>query len=175
MKLVVLLPLTLPYISTGLIRFGQAILGFLSPSVQVVFVMMVFPLVMNVIQFCIVDQVIKSRNDEEEYRPLPTEAVPKTSTPVMPRSPLLEAADSRDYGSTSPRPSIRTSLSNSRDDWRSDAPSPDSIARLDESRFGHVSRLSSDMGTEARRSLSPRDNTASFASALEVMGMEQRR
>ena len=65
MKLLVLLPLTLPVISTVLIRFGHALLDWLSPSIQVIFVMALFPLVMTVIQFCIVDQVIKGRRGEE--------------------------------------------------------------------------------------------------------------
>ena len=68
MKLLVVLPLTLPRISKALISFGHAILESLSPSLQVIFVMALFPLVMNIIQFCIVDQVIKaSTGDEREY------------------------------------------------------------------------------------------------------------
>lgn len=92
MKLVVLLPLTLPRISALLIRFGQEILSFLSVDVQIIFVLAIFPLIMNVFQFCVVDQVIKagkhaeaktehhdSDYDAEEdvesdggYRPVPT-------------------------------------------------------------------------------------------------------
>lgn len=63
MKLVVLLPLTLPGISTILLRVGHAAIDYLSPSVQVVFVMMIFPLIMNVVQFCLIDQVIKGPKD----------------------------------------------------------------------------------------------------------------
>jgi hypothetical protein len=63
MKLVVLLPLTLPGISTILLRIGHAAIEYLSPSVQVVFVMMIFPLIMNVVQFCLIDQVIKGNKD----------------------------------------------------------------------------------------------------------------
>lgn len=65
MKLLVLLPLTLPGISGLLIGFGHNLLEYLSPSVQVVFVMALFPLVMNIIQFCLVDQVIKGGKEEE--------------------------------------------------------------------------------------------------------------
>lgn len=84
MKLVVLLPLTLPGISGELIRAGQSILGALPADVQVVFVLSVFPLIMNVLQFCLIDQLIKAGKhaeghpDEmdmgESYRPLPTSA-----------------------------------------------------------------------------------------------------
>ena len=81
MKLLVLLPLTLPYISDGLIHMGHVLLGWLSPSVQIIFVMALFPLVMNIVQFCIVDQVIKAgqsnkdlnMDDEESgYHAVPT-------------------------------------------------------------------------------------------------------
>ena len=60
MKLIVLLPLTLPRISALLVGFGHALLDYLSPSVQVIFVLALFPLIMNVVQFCLVDQVIKA-------------------------------------------------------------------------------------------------------------------
>lgn len=63
MKILVLLPLTLPGISTLLLRFGHAAIEYLSPSVQVVFVMAIFPLIMNVVQFCLIDQVIKAGKD----------------------------------------------------------------------------------------------------------------
>ena len=65
MKLVVLLPLTLPGISGSLISFGHSLLEYLSPSIQVIFVMAVFPLIMNVIQFCLVDQVIKANTGKD--------------------------------------------------------------------------------------------------------------
>lgn len=80
MKLVVLLPLTLPGISDTLIRFGQTLLGALPTDVQVVFVLSVFPLIMNVLQFCLIDQLIKDGKHVdhaeemdmgESYRPLP--------------------------------------------------------------------------------------------------------
>lgn len=84
MKLVVLLPLTLPGISGELIRAGQSILGALPADVQVVFVLSIFPLIMNVLQFCLIDQLIKAGKHEasddmemdmgEPYRPLPTSA-----------------------------------------------------------------------------------------------------
>lgn len=60
MKLLILLPLLLPVISPALSTFAQTLLEWLSPRVQVIFVMAVFPLTMTVIQFCIVDQVIKA-------------------------------------------------------------------------------------------------------------------
>lgn len=70
MKLVVLLPLTLPHISDLLLGLGHSMLAYFSPSVQVIFVMAVFPLIMNIVQFCLVDQVIKAGgkidDDEEE-------------------------------------------------------------------------------------------------------------
>lgn len=66
MKLLVLLPLTLPHISVLLLGFGHGLLDYLSPPAQVIFVMAIFPLVMNVIQFCLVDQVIKAGNQVEK-------------------------------------------------------------------------------------------------------------
>lgn len=247
MKLMVLLPLTLPHISSGLIRFGQSLLAYLSPSVQVVFVMALFPLVMNVIQFCVVDQVIKAGKDiaedkdEEEggdgYRRLPLGDDQGPSSPTVarrrvsgikirsslpaspvPRSPLLEAGDPKIYGTTSPRVeplahgvldgTIWTSLlkdgdesmsdsalsgqnhstTSARAEYRSSAPSPESLRppNTDTSipdidllnvgtdsakrHFGHVSRLSDDLGREARRSLSPRQNTS--MATMQEHGLE---
>lgn len=85
MKLLVVLPLTLPHISTALLRFGHAMLEYLSPQVQIVFVMALFPVIMNIIQICIFDQIIKAGKavgdggeDKEEdddgagYRRIPT-------------------------------------------------------------------------------------------------------
>ncbi|TXT05036.1 hypothetical protein VHUM_03856 [Vanrija humicola] len=89
MKLIVLLPLTLPKISNVLIRFGQSLLSWLSVDSQVIFVLAIFPVIMNVFQFCVMDQLIKAgkgadakhehdsdtyddEDDEEGYRPLPT-------------------------------------------------------------------------------------------------------
>jgi hypothetical protein len=67
MKAMVLMPLLLPHISTALLAFAQGALEYLNPSVQVVFAMAVFPIIMNVIQFCIVDQFIKAgRTDTVE-------------------------------------------------------------------------------------------------------------
>ena len=81
MKLIVLLTLTLPHISTSLLSFSNYLVDHLPSSIQVVFVMMVFPVIMNVFQFCVVDQFIKAGQegkrelDEEElvYRRVPTE------------------------------------------------------------------------------------------------------
>ncbi|EIW73201.1 hypothetical protein TREMEDRAFT_26192, partial [Tremella mesenterica DSM 1558] len=60
MKLLVLLPLTLPGISPLIIRLGHDLLAYLNPDAQVIFVMAIFPLIMNILQFCLVDQVIKA-------------------------------------------------------------------------------------------------------------------
>ncbi|ODO11820.1 hypothetical protein I350_00604 [Cryptococcus amylolentus CBS 6273] len=68
MKLLVLLPLTLPRISDFLLRLGHWLLDYLSPSAQVIFVMAVFPLIMNIVQFCLVDQVIKASPQADEGR-----------------------------------------------------------------------------------------------------------
>ena len=85
MKLLVVLVLTLPYISTALLRMGHYLLDYLNPKIQIVFVMALFPVVMNVIQICIFDQIIKAGKtlggDEEVghgdggdggYRPIPS-------------------------------------------------------------------------------------------------------
>ncbi|WVR05760.1 hypothetical protein IAU60_002785 [Kwoniella sp. DSM 27419] len=66
MKLLVLLPLTLPGISRLLIDSSHAFLDYLSPRAQIIFVMAVFPVIMNIIQFCLVDQVIKAGKDDQE-------------------------------------------------------------------------------------------------------------
>lgn len=139
MKILVILPLTLPGISTLLLRFGHAAIEYLSPSLQVVFVMMIFPCIMNVLQATLVDQVIKAGKveeiEEEGYERVAddVEAYPKTTS--TPNSPLLSAVDT--YGT-------HERLE------RSGAPSPDSNA------FASVSRLSQDLQVEARQSLSPK-------------------
>ncbi|WWD09224.1 hypothetical protein V865_007346 [Kwoniella europaea PYCC6329] len=66
MKLLVLLPLTLPGISKSLIDWSHNLLDHLGAKSQVIFVMAIFPLVMNVLQFCLVDQVIKAGGKEDE-------------------------------------------------------------------------------------------------------------
>lgn len=126
MKLLVLLPLTLPVISVALIRFGHSFLNYLSPKIHVIFVMAAFPLVMNVIQFCLVDQVIKSSREgdkddidvEAGYRRIPAREADvattpraltvgharrrgsalnsRSASPITPNSPLLSPADVRD-------------------------------------------------------------------------------
>ena len=104
MKLLVLLPLTLPGISVSLIRSGHSLLNFLSTPVQVIFVMAIFPFVMNVIQFCLVDQVIKSGkelvkeeddDDVEGYRRVPTR---EADIEAMPWG--LSVGETRTRGST---------------------------------------------------------------------------
>jgi hypothetical protein len=85
MKLLVILPLTLPYISTALLRMGHYLLDYLNPKLQIIFVMAFFPVVMNIIQICIFDQIIKAGKtlggDEADgdtdggdrgYRPIPS-------------------------------------------------------------------------------------------------------
>jgi len=85
MKLLVILPLTLPYISTALLRMGHYLLDYLNPKLQIIFVMAFFPVVMNIIQICIFDQIIKAgktlggdEGDEDAnggdggYRPIPS-------------------------------------------------------------------------------------------------------
>ncbi|WWC86070.1 uncharacterized protein L201_000941 [Kwoniella dendrophila CBS 6074] len=67
MKLLVLLPLTLPGISKALINWSHSLLDHLGSQSQVIFVMAIFPLVMNVLQFCLVDQVIKAGGKDDEY------------------------------------------------------------------------------------------------------------
>ena len=113
MKLLVLLPLTLPRISVSLIQFGHALLQYLSPPAQVIFVMAIFPLVMTVLQFCLVDQVIKAgkeqekEGDEEEggYSRVPTREAEIEATPRG-----LTVKEARRRGSTVksrvPSPSI---------------------------------------------------------------------
>lgn len=143
MKIVVLLPLTLPGISTVLLRFAHATIEYLSPSLQVIFVMMVFPLILNTLQFLLVDQVIKAgkadvvadgyeRVDEEAILPKPT---PQNS---VPSSPLLAAADSVGYG-TQPSPLGFASASRLSEDWQREArnlsPKARTSSRLSEERL----------------------------------------
>ncbi|WVF70770.1 hypothetical protein IAT40_005564 [Kwoniella sp. CBS 6097] len=65
MKLLVVLPLTLPGISKFLIDASHSMLDYLSPQAQIIFVMAIFPVIMNVFQFCLVDQLIKGGKDVE--------------------------------------------------------------------------------------------------------------
>jgi len=95
MKLLVLLPLTLPHISEALSGFAHSLLDYLPASVQVVFAMALFPVVMNVFQFCVVDQFIKAGNDQtkdhddevQEYAPIPMDDRQQRKA-VEPGSPL---------------------------------------------------------------------------------------
>ncbi|OCF38575.1 hypothetical protein I317_07642 [Kwoniella heveanensis CBS 569] len=66
MKLLVILPLTLPGISKFLIDASHSMLDYLSPQAQIIFVMAIFPVIMNVFQFCLVDQLIKGGKDIDE-------------------------------------------------------------------------------------------------------------
>ncbi|WVO17801.1 hypothetical protein L204_105499 [Cryptococcus depauperatus] len=128
MKLLVILPLTLPYISDALLQLGHSLLEYLSPSAQIIFVMAFFPLIMNVVQFCLVDQVIKaSKADEDETRddgqgynrvpdwegdeesqaahgPVLDARQVKVETTLPPSSPLLSSSNHQGYGSTTPSP-----------------------------------------------------------------------
>ncbi|ORY22970.1 Vaculolar membrane protein-domain-containing protein [Naematelia encephala] len=162
MKLLVLLPLILPRISTALLRFSYAVLGFLSPNAQVVVVMAIFPLIMNVIQFCIVDQIVKAEKPtdyarlsegQEDQNPIKG----TSGSPLTPNTPLRIATPDG-YGSTgaSPRggsPARYAVWENLTlpDFARSGAPSPDTIIRDDLS----TSRTTDESQREARRSLSP--------------------
>ena len=98
MKLLVLLPLTLPGISTILLRIGHAAIDYLSPSVQVVFVMAVFPLIMNVVQFCLIDQVIKGGKDGQGQDNQYYSTADEENTPHSPLLPPNRDVDNGRYG-----------------------------------------------------------------------------
>lgn len=66
MKLIVLLPLTLPHISASLIRGSQSLLSWFNPDAQVIFVLAIFPMIMNVLQFVTIDQLIKAGKGPED-------------------------------------------------------------------------------------------------------------
>lgn len=122
MKLLVLLPLTLPRISEALSGFAHSLLDYLPASAQVVFAMALFPVVMNVFQFCVVDQFIKAgqaeakEHDDEaqEYAPIPMEdrQQRKAVEPESPRqrpgyaSPVLR----RNSSVSSQRPGVSSWL-----------------------------------------------------------------
>ncbi|KAK8865810.1 hypothetical protein IAR55_000957 [Kwoniella newhampshirensis] len=139
MKLLVLLPLTLPVISDLLFQFGQSLLGWLSPRIQVIFVMAIFPLIMNVFQFCLVDQVIKGpknpddetgegRGGDREYSRLPTwegdveRGVPDETTTARRRRPSALAKE-RENGSV-PIPSSPLLSPSGYEGYGSTSPSP---------------------------------------------------
>lgn len=50
------------------VNLGNWVLDWMSATSQVIFVMMIFPLVMNVLQFCLVDQILKSGPDADENK-----------------------------------------------------------------------------------------------------------
>lgn len=119
LKAVVLIPLIVPWTSKGLLRFAHGLLDFLPSALQVVFAMAVFPVVMNVFQFCVVDQIIKAGQGQEkadaedvemDYAPVPTteaEALPEESASfTMQRhaSPVMRRTNSG-MGGGSPRSS----------------------------------------------------------------------
>lgn len=127
MKLLVVLPLTLPHISTALLRFGQAMLEYLSPSVQIVFVMAVFPVIMNIFQFCIFDQIIKAGkgdakgeeeddkedgDDGEGYRRVPTRDIESSPRQRQGRrdSSVRSRKDTGGSRSSTPAPVPRSPL-----------------------------------------------------------------
>lgn len=65
------------------VRLGNWVLDWMSATSQVIFVMMIFPLVMNVLQFCLVDQILKDSSTleigkalagDDAYERLPTSA-----------------------------------------------------------------------------------------------------
>ncbi|WOO84637.1 Vacuolar membrane protein [Vanrija pseudolonga] len=129
MKLIVLLPLTLPKISNVLIRWGQNLLSWLSVDSQVIFVLAIFPVIMNVFQFCVMDQLIKAGkgaeakddhdsdnydddDDEEGYRPLPTREtdVEASFAMVSPRHRNTSLRDSDRPGGLRSRSGSRSSI-----------------------------------------------------------------
>jgi hypothetical protein len=50
------------------VHLGNWVLDWMSATSQVIFVMMIFPLVMNVLQFCLVDQILKSGPEADEHK-----------------------------------------------------------------------------------------------------------
>ena len=154
MKLLVILPLTLPYISTALLRMGHYLLDYLNPKLQIIFVMAFFPVVMNIIQICIFDQIIKAGKtlggDEVDddadggdrgYRPIPSGDIEASPGGMRRRNSGLKGGMSRsgsmDGGSRSasrnrsvlstPIPSsplLAPSTSGSRNDYGSTPSSP---------------------------------------------------
>lgn len=129
MKLIVLLPLTLPKISNVLIRWGQNLLSWLSVDSQVIFVLAIFPVIMNVFQFCVMDQLIKAGkgaeakndhdsdtyeddDDEEGYRPLPTRETDVEASFAMhsPRHRNTSLRDSDRPGGLRSRSGSRSSI-----------------------------------------------------------------
>jgi hypothetical protein len=108
MKLLVILPLTLPHISTALLRMGHYLLDYLNPKLQIIFVMAIFPVVMNIIQICIFDQIIKAGKtlggDEGDgeadggdrgYRPIPSGDVEASPGGMRRRNSGLKGGMSR--------------------------------------------------------------------------------
>ena len=153
MKFLVVLPLTLPHISTGLLRFGHATLEYLSPRIQIVFVMAIFPVIMNIIQFCIFDQIIKAgkgdtkdgdtddedKGDEDDegggYRRVPTQDIESTprvqrQRPSGARRRGSSAHTSRASTPVPKSPLLEPSSLGSRNDYGSTSPSPNLTPRL---------------------------------------------
>ncbi|GFZ44722.1 hypothetical protein JCM24511_02447 [Saitozyma sp. JCM 24511] len=190
MKLLVLLPLTLPGISELLLRFGHALLQYLSPSVQVVFVMALFPLVMNVIQFCLVDQVIKggkgdeAKDEEEEedggYERVPTreadvEAGPAPRRRSSTKDGLVRRASSSQPGSVLTSPYLAPVDSAKRYGSISPSPSPRTSPRpsAEGSRSATWSGVLRETGdtldTRDRRSMAPSPESTEPVSPASAM------
>lgn len=115
MKLLVLLPLTLPHISTFFLSLGQSLLEYLSPDAQVIFTMSIFPLLMNMIQFCLIDQIVKASkdkddrdDDDEGYHRVPTR-----EADIEARTGGLTVGETRRRGSVIRPPTSRTLSSSS--------------------------------------------------------------
>lgn len=142
MKLLVVLPLTLPHISTALLRFGHASLEYLNPQVQIVLVMALFPVCMNIIQFCIFDQIIKAgkgdtkdgdgddedKEDEDDeegggYRRVPTQDIESTPRSLA-RRRGSSAHASRASTPVPKSPLLEPTSLGSKKDYRSTSPRP---------------------------------------------------
>lgn len=153
MKFLVVLPLTLPHISTGLLRFGHATLEYLSPRIQIIFVMAIFPVIMNIIQFCIFDQIIKAgkgdlkdgdaddedKEDEDDdgegYRRVPTQDIESTPRTRRQRPPGARRRGSSAHTSRASTPVPKSPLLEpsslgSKKDYGSTSPSPNLTPRL---------------------------------------------
>lgn len=157
MKFLVVLPLTLPHISTGLLRFGHATLEYLSPRVQIVFVMAIFPVIMNIIQFCIFDQIIKAgkgdakdgagdeedKEDEDDegdgYRRVPTQDIESTPR-ARARRRGSSAHTSRVSTPVPKSPLLEPTSLGSKRDYGSTSPSPNLTPRLSVDGSGAGSR-----------------------------------
>lgn len=122
MKLIVILPLTLPKISNAIIRWGQSMLSWLPIDGQVIFVLAIFPVIMNVFQFCVMDQVIKAGKgtdpkdrehsdvDDDEEMGAEYEAIPTLDSEPAPGTPRRRNSSLRDVTKAMSRSSSVASI-----------------------------------------------------------------